>query len=158
MIRRMLSIIAPVIAVWVVLIAFGFWRDADWPEDRLLQFITLSAVASFVMLVSTLMLRRMHGRDWLTISLAVAFASLAVIPFYLMAVSLWREFYLAHRDHMLYAACAAMLIPLAWATVMLLITPDGSYAADQRAEGVIEGRAEGVAQEQHDQHVREGAA
>ena len=113
------------VVVWAALIAFGFWRGADWPDTILHVWGTLAIVATFLILVSTLMLRRMHGRDWLTISLAVAFAAVSLMPFYLMAGSLWRMFFAEHREPLLYVVCAAMVIPLAGAIVMLVITPDG---------------------------------
>ena len=98
----------------------------------------------------------MHGWDWLTVSLAAAFAAVALLPLYLMAGSLWREFFTEHRTTLLYTVCAGIIVPLAFAVAMLLFADDG-YAERQRAEGVVEGHAEGVAQEKYDQHERETA-
>lgn len=157
-IRQCGSSLLPVAAVWAVLIAFGFWRDADWPGTVLHVWGTLAVVASFLLLVSTLMLRRMHGWDWLTVSLAAAFAAISLMPFYLMAARMWPAFFADHRTTLLYLVCAGMVVPLAFAVLMLLFTEDGSYAAEQRAEGVIEGHAAGVADEQADQRAREAVS
>lgn len=124
-IRCTISTIAPVAIVWVVLIAFAFWQDADWPDERRYIWLTVAVVATFLMIVSTMMLRRMHGVDWLTISLAAAFAAVSLMPFYLLASSMWRAFFAEHQRVLLYAVCIGMAVPALWAIVMLAITPDG---------------------------------
>src|SRR6187402_87354 len=88
-ISRIWAAIWPVTLLWLVLLAIALWRDATWPTEgtRQTSFTALCVVVTFLLLVSTLMLRRMHGWDWLTISLAAAFATTSLTPFYLMAAT-----------------------------------------------------------------------
>ena len=70
---------------------------------------------------------------------------------------LWLEVDGVTADHWktiapLYAICVMSL----WTFYRWLTKADG-YAKEQRAEGVIEGHAAGVADEKHDQHEREMA-
>jgi hypothetical protein len=146
--------------LWLVLLAFGFWRDARWPEgsQRELSFAALALVSTYLVLVATLMLRRMHGWDRLTIVLALAFATTALIPFYLLAAQLWPLFFRAHQTTLVVGTCVILIGILTIAIVTLLTTPYTDYAREQRAEGVIEGHAAGVADEQAAQQVRDDAA
>ena len=156
-IRNAGASLLPVAAVWAALIAFGVWRDADWPDRVFHVWGTLAVMATFLLLVATLMLRRMHGFDWLTVSLAAAFSAVSLMPFYLLAGALWPQYFREHRSDLLYVISVAILIPLIVAILMLLYAGENGYAAQQRAEGVIEGHAAGVAEEKREQHAREEA-
>jgi hypothetical protein len=131
----------------------GAHKPANWFDFSLLVVIT-----GFNVLLASLILRRMHGRDWLTIALASVFIAVAVIWCSAAAGMLWTDFYAEYRDLYINPLRIGIVATHVWATYLLITTADdGGYAADQRAEGVIEGHLEGVAQEKSDQYDREMA-
>jgi hypothetical protein len=160
MLRGAWAALWPVTLLWVGLVAFAFWQDAAWPSAplRRLSFAALAVVVFFLVLVATLMLRKMQGWYWQTVVLAVAFGAVSAMPFYLMGIMLWRSFFREHNTILIIGTCAVLIVPLFIASVVLAVMPFDGHAREQRAEGVIEGHAQGVADEQAAQHVRDGAA
>jgi len=130
--KRLFSPLVPVICVWVALLAFALWKDGDWPNDRHYVWGTLAIMATFLILVATLMIRNMDGFDWLTVSLAFAFASSSLMPFYLMASVLWRDFFIHHRSHLLIGTCILIITPCVLAIFMLLHSGENGYARRHR--------------------------
>lgn len=152
MLRRVANTIIPVVVIWIALIVFGLLADAEWPDagTTLISFAALCIVATFLLLVSTMMVRRMHGKDGLTLALAFAFATDSLMPFYLMGSILWRAFFQEHRLPLLIATATTLIVGSMVAIIALILTPDNG---NQRAEDY----AAGVAQEQRDQMRREEA-
>jgi hypothetical protein len=163
MIRRMRQVIWPVLIVWAVLLGLAFISEANWPNENWLDFGIILWIATFDLLLATVLLRRMHGFDLLAFSLGCVFLVKSGLWFTAAGSQLWPEFAADHADGIRWILRISLLISLPSAFLMLLITPDERYAREQRAEGVIEGHdagmteghAEGVAQEKSDQYDRE---
>jgi hypothetical protein len=165
MIRRIRQVIWPVLIVWAVLLGLAFISEANWPNDNWLDFGIILWIATFDLLLATVLLRRMHGFDWLAFSLGCVFLTKSTLWFTAAGSQLWPEFAADHAQGIRWILRISLLISLPAAFAMLLITPDERYAREQRAEGVIEGyeegmiegHAEGMAQEASDQLSRENA-
>jgi hypothetical protein len=99
-------------------------------EDQWLDVALIALIASFLVLLATFILRRMHGSDWLTIAFAAAFTSLACIWFYALGSRMWREWFAEHRDVMLNAVRIGVVICLGWATALFITTRDESVDAE----------------------------
>jgi hypothetical protein len=165
MIRRARQVIWPVLIVWAVLLGLAFISNANWPNDNRLDFGIVLWIATFDLLLATVLLRRMHGFDLLAFTLGCVFLVKSGLWFTAAASQLWPEFAADHAQGIRWILRISLLISLPSAFAMLLITPDERYAREQRAEGVIEGHdagmieghAEGMAQEASDQLSRENA-
>jgi nitrate reductase gamma subunit len=148
----------PMLLVFAAFLIFGVIFGAEWPKDNWFDFSLLVVITGFNVLLATLILRRMHGRDWLTIALASVFIAVAVIWCFAAVGMLWTDFSAEYRDAYINPLRIGIIVTHLWATYLLITTADdGGYAAEQRAEGVIEGHIEGVAQEKSDQYDREMA-
>lgn len=130
-IRKVVDSLAPVALIWAVLLAFAMIQGADWPNTNPHVWGTLAVMATFLLLVSTLMIRNMDGFDWLTVSLALAFAAVSLMPFYLMGAALWREWFIEHRPTILIVTCTAIIIPLGLAIIMLVQSGKNGYTRRQ---------------------------
>jgi hypothetical protein len=166
MTRHVFRVLWPLALVWIVLLSFAFITDAKMPaEGRRLDFAIVLAIASFDLLMATMLFRRMGALDWLAIALGLVFVVKSSLWFYAAGAQLWPAFAADHRETILWALRIGLIGTLVSAFVMLLITPDESTPDEARAEGVIEGyeegmiegHAEGMAQEASDQLSRENA-
>ncbi len=124
--RLAISSIWPLAVLWAVLIGAGFAFDANWPQEWFPDFLLLAFIASFLVLLATLILRRMHGVDFLTIALASVFLAMSVIYFFGMGTILWPHWFAANRDWLLNLLRIAVAASGVWATALLLLTPDGA--------------------------------
>jgi fucose 4-O-acetylase-like acetyltransferase len=147
----------PMLLVFAIFLIGGVLGGAHKPANWF-DFSLLVVITGFNVLLASLILRRMHGRDWLTIALASVFIAVAVIWCFAAVGMLWTDFSAKYRDAYINPLRIGIIVTHLWATYLLITTADdGRYAAEQRAEGVIEGHLEGVAQEKSDQYDREMA-
>jgi hypothetical protein len=146
MVRRVVDIIWPVLLLWIVLLSVAFASDADWPETRRLDFALIASIATFDVLLASIMLRRMRGIDWLTLALSAVLITKSMLWFFFTGSRLWPEFVAEHSELLLWTLRLLIMGSLTGAVALLIATPDESYE---------QGRLAGVAEEQHDQHERE---
>jgi hypothetical protein len=156
--RHLRDVLWPVLLVLGSFLLLGVLTHAQWPHDNRLDFAIIVWIAIFDLLMATVLLRRMDAWDWLAFWLGMVFLTKSAIWFTAAGSQLWPDFYLDHIEVIRWILRISLLISLPSAFAMLVLVPDERYAREQRAEGVIEGHAEGVAQEQYDQHEREIAA
>jgi hypothetical protein len=156
--RHLRDVLWPVLLVLGSFLLLGLLTNANWPSDGRLDFAIIVWIAVFDLLMATVLLRRMDVWDWLAFWLGMVFLTKAAIWFTAAGSQLWPGFYQDHIEVIRWILRISLLISLPSAFAMLVLVPDERYAREQRAEGVIEGHAEGVAQEQSDQHEREIAA
>jgi predicted membrane channel-forming protein YqfA (hemolysin III family) len=128
--RRIANTLLPLALVWIALIVVAFVLDADWPDTNRLDFVLVCCIASFDVLLATTILRRMHGIDLLTIALAGVFYSKACIWFYAAGGRLWPEWYASHSSAIPNLIRVSIAVTLGIATVLVLMTEDGSEAHD----------------------------
>lgn len=145
--RHIFRVVWPVLFMWFVLLSIAIGTEATWPESQHGDFVLIACIGTFDVLLATIMLRRMRGLDWLTIALSAVFLTKGMVWFYFTARHLWPEFFLDYNQEVLWVLRSVLVFVLISAFLMLILTPDGSYAEQQRAEGVVEGYAEGVADE-----------
>lgn len=129
--KTAISTLWPVAVLWTVLIGVGFAFNADWPPraDLLPDFGLLCCIATFLVLLATLILRRMHGIDWLTIALATVFIAFSAVYFFSLGATLWPVWFTANRDWLLNLLRVVIAASMIWATALLLMTPDeGDHA------------------------------
>ena len=132
--RVMLNALAPTLVLWVILLSFGFWhQDTQWPEARgeWEQFVTICILIEFFILKALLLGRRMFAWDWLTVSLILVNASLALIFLIQQSFALWPNFFTV--DHpalgdwiiriMLYELIACLLFSI-WQLVSIIPAED----------------------------------
>ncbi len=164
MIRHAAYLLWPVALVFTALTAFAFLAGAAIPPSARLDFAVIVFIAVFQMLMASVILQRMHGWDWLSLSFCAVFFSMSFVFLFAASRRLWPVFVERNLEVLLWSVRIPLLCALIWATVMLIVTPDPEIEqkrqrAVQRREGRAEGRtvghAEGVAQEQDDQHERE---
>ncbi len=167
MIRHMVNLLWPIAALFVALTALAFIAGADWPSKERGDFALIVFIVAFKVLISSVILRRMHGRDWLSLSFVAMFLSVASVFVYRTGVYLWPEYTLENETSIIRFIRLFLLVAIAWATVQILRTPDPEIEQRRRravqrarghAAGRVEGHAEGVAQEQADQLEREELA
>ena len=127
-IHRILDAIWPVCMMLAALFGFGLLFGADWPNERRLDFALLVWIAAFLVLLATIILRRMNGCDWLTIALASVFLTIAVLRFFQLGFALWPVWFMENEEWITQSLRASVAVTLTWATVLLVTTPDESEA------------------------------
>lgn len=121
---RVLDTVFPIALLWAVMFGFALWKDADWPETRRLDFALLFCIASFLVLLASVILRRMNGCDWLTISLASVFLTIACVRFYALGYWLWPHWFETNDRWLVQVLRASVVVTLIVATALLASTPD----------------------------------
>ncbi len=176
---RIAKLLWPVALIFAVLTAFAFIAGATWPSGAYVDFALLVFIVFFHLFLSSILLRRMHTWDWLTLSFISVFLTMSGVFLFALSRRLWPVFVNENLETILWFVRIPLLAALIWATVQLLLTPDPeidqqrrrvAQRAEGRAEGHTAGRkaghaagrtkghAEGMAQEHAEQLEREDAA
>ncbi len=179
MIRHSAYLLWPVAAVLAVLTVIAVLLGADWPSAKRGDFALIVFIMAFFLLMVSVILRRMHSLDLLSLSFGAVFLAMAGVYLYAISRTLWPMFTTSNLETILWVVRLPLLCSAAWATVMLIVTPDPEIEQQrrrvaQRKEGRAEGHtaghksghaagrtaghAEGMAQEHAEQLEREDAA
>ena len=149
--RLMLDAAWPTLLVGLIVVGFGFWRDAAWPdvwvvEARqptdaelaliksgtlppglgMLDFLIFTAAIAFLSIKSTTILRRMQGVDYLGLSLVAANIAFALLYLAVLAGVLWPYWFAAHPNDVEWlrrGLRGLLVVALAWSTWQVVNVP-----------------------------------
>lgn len=113
---------------WAVLVAFGLWHDARWPQaaDARQNFAVFGLIVSFLLVKVILMAARTRTWTRLGASLIASNVAFALLYCYVMAAALWPVLatWTGFGWQAVDALRAFIVVAVAWAAIELILTPD----------------------------------